>query len=124
MKDINILGDQYGTMNKARFKISECCDMRGMLSFSILWILSKKPMNGQEIAQELGKRRGTRPTPGTLYPALKELRAKGLLSMERQGRATEYRLSEKGEGGLKEACAYFCNCFGDIFQERGKRHIR
>ena len=51
----------------------ECCDMRGMLSFMILWLLSKRPMYGQELATEIGKRRGTKPNPGTIYPALKEL---------------------------------------------------
>lgn len=95
--------------------------MRGMLSFRILWLLSKKPMNGQEISKELGRRRGTNPTPGTLYPALKELRTKGLVEMEREGRKTTYTLSEKGKEGLEEACRYFCNAFGEIFKEYGRR---
>ena len=34
-----------------------CCDMRGMLSFLILFLLSKKSMHGQEIAEEIGKRK-------------------------------------------------------------------
>lgn len=33
----------------------ECCDMRGLLGFLILFLLSKKPMHGQEIASELAK---------------------------------------------------------------------
>lgn len=98
----------------------DCCDMRGMLSFYILWLLSKKPMNGQEISEELGKRRGTKPTPGTIYPALKELRAKGLVEMERRGRTTIYTLSEQGRDGLERACRYFCSAFGEIFQEYRK----
>ncbi len=97
----------------------KCCDMRGMLSFYILWLLSKKAMNGQELSEELGKRRGTKPTPGTLYPALKELRTKGLLDMEREGRKTIYTLSEKGAAGLEKACKYFCSAFGEIFEEYG-----
>ena len=48
-----------------------CCDMRGLLSFLILFLLSKKPMHGQEIANELERRKGIRPSPGTIYPALK-----------------------------------------------------
>ena len=95
----------------------DCCDMRGMLSFYILWLLSKGPMNGQVISEELGKRRGTQPTPGTLYPALKELRAKGLVEMEREGRKTIYTLSENGKKGLEKACEYFCSAFGEIFKE-------
>jgi DNA-binding PadR family transcriptional regulator len=35
-----------------------CCDMRGMLGFLILFLLSKKPMHDQEIADEIARRRG------------------------------------------------------------------
>lgn len=41
----------------------ECCDMRGLLGFLILFLLSKKPMHGQEIASELAKRRGENQVP-------------------------------------------------------------
>ena len=51
------------------------CDMRGMLSFQILWLLSKRSMHGEELAREIGARRGEKPKPGSLYPALKELHA-------------------------------------------------
>ena len=99
--------------------IPNCCDMRGMLSFYILWLLSKRPMNGQQISEELRKRRGSKPTAGTIYPALKDLRIKGLVEMEREGRTTIYTLSEEGEEGLEKACRYFCSAFGEIFQEYG-----
>jgi len=88
-----------------------------MLSFYILWVLSKKPMNGQEIAEELGKRRGAKPTAGTLYPALKELRKKGLIEMERKGRATNYSLTKSGREEMEKACEYFCGAFGEIVHE-------
>lgn len=103
--------------DKCCSKIPDCCDMRGMLSFNILWLLSKRSMNGQEIAKELEKRRGHKPSPGTIYPALKELRNKGLVEMERKGRNTTYTLTESGLEGLEKACKYFCNAFGDIFKE-------
>ena len=74
-------------------------------------------MNGQKIAEELAKRRGTKPTAGTIYPALKGLRKKGLVEMEKKGKRTVYRLSEAGREGLDDACQYFCNAFGEIFQE-------
>jgi len=98
-------------------EIPDCCDMRGMLSFYMLWLLSRRPMNGQEIAEELGKRRGTKPTPGTIYPALKELRKKRLVEIERKGRETIYTLSEEGRTGVEKACRYFCSAFGEILQE-------
>ena len=58
-------------------------------------------MNGQEISEELRKRRGTKPTAGTIYPALKELRTKGVLEMEKKGRTTIYSLSEDGREDLR-----------------------
>jgi PadR family transcriptional regulator PadR len=39
-------------------------------------------MQGQEIANELAKRRGDRPSPGTIYPALKGLKDAGYLHEE------------------------------------------
>ncbi len=77
-------------------------------------------MNGKEICEELRMRRGTRLTAGTIYPALKELRKKGLVRMERVGRTTKYTLSENGKEGLEKACRYFCTAFGEIFQEYTK----
>ena len=56
----------------------DCCDMRGMLGFLILFLLSKKPMHGQELAGEIANRKGEKkPSPGTIYPALKSLREAG-----------------------------------------------
>ena len=53
--------------------------MRGMLGFLILFLLSKKPMHGQEIAEEIAKRKGEKPSSGTIYPALKNLREMGFI---------------------------------------------
>ncbi len=96
----------------------ECCDMRGMLSFMILWLLSKKPMYGQEIAGEIAIRKGEKPNPGTIYPALKNMAENGLISYKSEGRVRIYRLTKKGEKGLIEACNYFCSAFGEIFVEQ------
>jgi len=96
---------------------TECCDMRGMLSFLILWLLSKREMYGQEIAEEIGKRRGGKPNPGTLYPALKDLKTRGLVKTKREGRRVIYSLTEKGQVGTAKACIYFCKAFGEIFEE-------
>ncbi len=104
-------------MNGCCPEIPDCCDMRGMLSFYILWLLSKRSMHGQEIAEEIGNRRGTKPTPGTLYPALKELRKRRLVEREKSGRTTIYTLTKDGREGLEKACRYFCNAFGEIFEE-------
>lgn len=93
------------------------CDMRGLLSFQILWLLSKKRMHGEQIAEEIGKRRGDRPKPGTLYPALKELRKNGLVKGSRSGKIITYSLTEKGKRAVMQSVRYFCRSFGEIFEE-------
>jgi len=89
--------------------------MRGMLSFTILWLLSKRPMYGQELADEIEKRRGDRPNPGTIYPALKELTRRGMIVSHLEGRNSVYDLTERGRVGLDKALEYFRKAFGEIF---------
>lgn len=96
-------------------KDPHCCDMRGMLSFLILFLLSKKTMNGQEIAKEIEKRKGEKPSPGTIYPALKSLREHKLIKENKQGKSISYTLTSDGKESLKKAKRHFCQVFSDIF---------
>ena len=89
----------------------ECCKPRGYLTYLILWIIGKKSMKGAEISKELGKRRGKRPSSGTIYPPLNELKNKGLIKVDKE---KYYSLTAKGEKELKEACKFFCNIFYDV----------
>jgi len=96
----------------------DCCDMRGMLGFLILFLLSKKPMHGQELATEIATRKGEKkPSPGTIYPALKSLRELGFIVEEREGKTIGYSLTEKGENALKLAKRKFVRTFFGIFQD-------
>ena len=88
----------------------ECCEMKGYLTYLILWILNNKNMNGAEITREFEKRRGTKPSPGTIYPALKELKNKDLISVDD---SKTYSLTTRGEIELKSACKFFCRIFYD-----------
>lgn len=90
--------------------------MRGLLSFMLLWLLSKQAMYGQELAKEIAKRRGDKPNPGTIYPALKDLRQRSLVQVRHTGRKTMYELTPQGRAGLKEAVDYFTRAFGDIIR--------
>ncbi len=91
--------------------------MRGMLSFQILWLLSKRNMHGEEIAREIGARRGEKPKAGTLYPALKDLSANGLIKGVRSGKTVTYAITRKGTYTVKYSIIYFVRSFGDIFEE-------
>jgi PadR family transcriptional regulator, regulatory protein PadR len=94
----------------------DACDMRGMLSFMILWHLSTRPMYGQEIAAEIGKRRGDKPNPGTIYPALRELANRGLIKGQAEGRNIVYSITKDGRTSFSKALDYFQRAFGEIFQ--------
>lgn len=92
-----------------------CCDMRGMLSFLILFLLSKKSMHGQEIADEIGKRKGVKPSPGTIYPALKSLKEARLIEEKKIGKTISYSLTNEGKKVLKASKQKFCKTFSGIF---------
>ena len=100
--------------------LDETCDMRGMLSFLILWLLSGRPMYGQELACEIEKRRGEKPNPGTIYPALKDLSSRGLIMGKTLGRNTVYELTPAGRASLSKALEYFERAFGEIIRSSAK----
>ena len=96
---------------------SSVCDMRGFLSFLILWLLKKKPMSGAELAGELEKRKGCKPNPGTIYPALKELlRKKAIEVHSKEGKEIAYSLTPLGKTQLDLATNSFCKIFYDVFK--------
>jgi len=68
-------------------------------------------MTGADIALELEKRKGHRPSPGTIYPVLKDLKDKGLLKIDKDKR---YTLTKKGELELETSINTFFQTFCDI----------
>lgn len=90
------------------------CDMRGLLSFQILFLLSKKPMHGEELAEELHKRRGEKPKAGTIYPALKDLSEHGLILGKKKGKMITYSLTKDGKIAFHHSMKYFVRAFGDM----------
>ena len=87
------------------------CAMKGFLSFLILWLLSDKKLTGAELALELQKRKGSKPSPGTIYPVLKDLKNKGLLTIDKHKR---YSLTKKGKQELETNIHSFLETFWDI----------
>jgi len=91
--------------------------MRGLLSFLILHLLSKKKMYGMEIAQEIARRKADKPNPGTLYPTLKSLEERGLVESSKEGNTKYYKLTPQGRQGLEKAKEFFVQAYGDIVLE-------
>lgn len=77
-------------------------------------------MYGQELATEIGKRKGSKPNPGTIYPALKELKKRKLIKSNKKGRITTYQITEDGKKGFYLAYDYFFKAFGEIFQDQDR----
>jgi len=68
-------------------------------------------MTGAEIAMELMKRKGSKPSPGTIYPALKYLKDKDLVEMTDEKR---YSLTREGKKELQSHLITFFKTFSDI----------
>lgn len=99
----------------------ECCDMKGFLSFIVLKLISKKKMSGEGIREELKKRRGTKPSPGTIYPVLKSLSKSGFIEeIKNSGKTKKYKLTKKGQKEVKLATKKFCMIFYDMKEEFGR----
>lgn len=71
-------------------------------------------MHGQELAEEIGKRKGDKPSPGTIYPALKSMKEAGFVSEEKEGKTITYTLTPQGKSALKHAKEQFCRTFVGI----------
>ena len=72
-------------------------------------------MHGQELAQDIAQRKGDKPSPGTIYPALKSLREAGFISEEKEGKIIVYTLTESGKQALRIAKRKFTRTFLGIY---------
>ncbi len=57
-------------------------------------------MTGQQMITEIGKRKAHRPSPGTIYPALKSLKSQGLIKEKKVGKEITYSLSAEGKSSF------------------------
>jgi len=94
------------------------CEMKGFLTFLVLRMISKKDMSGDAIRDELEKRKGCRPSAGTVYPVLKELKSKGLIKEVKDGgKEKKYTITDAGEKEMKIAVRKFIALFSDLKDE-------
>ncbi len=107
----------------------KCCDMRGFLSFIMLRLINKKNMSGEEIRKEIEKRKGSKPSPGTIYPVLKALSNLGWIEEIKDGsKEKKYAITKKGKKELEIATKKFISIFCDMHEEfdrhKHHKHIR
>ncbi len=95
--------------------MKDCCDMKGFLSFLVLRLISSKNMSGEQVREEMKKRRGTRPSPGTIYPVLKSLKQSRFIEgIKGTGKEKKYKITRKGKAELAKATKKFCEIFYDM----------
>ncbi|MFH0870243.1 MAG: PadR family transcriptional regulator [archaeon] len=89
----------------------ERMELKGFLSFLILHELNLSSLCGDELSKRMGRRKGNSLTPGTIYPALKRLRKRKLISYKRDGRKKMYVLTREGKSEIENMYALFGNYF-------------
>ncbi len=98
--------------------MEKCCDMRGFLTFTVLRLTSKGEMSGDDIRCELERRKGSKPSPGTIYPVLKSMSKNGWIrEVSDGGKEKKYRITQRGRKELEAATRKFVAMFGDMKDE-------
>ncbi len=76
------------------------CAPKGLLRYSVLEMLSEKPMSGSEIMDEIEEKTNGawRPSPGSIYPLLTWLQEKGFIKAlpKDESGVKRYELTDKG----------------------------
>ena len=102
-----------------------CCDMRGFLSFIVLRMIARKQMSGEEIRKEIMKRKGSKPSPGTIYPVLKFLHESGfILEVKSSSKMKKDKVTASGRKELRLATKKFCEIFYDMQGEFKKQQSK
>jgi len=78
---------------------------RGAVGQSILTLLDEQPMLGYELITALEERSGGRwrPSPGAIYPALRKLTDKGLITSVEEDGKHRYSLTDDGRQAVSAA---------------------
>ncbi len=99
--------------------MGDSCSMKGFLEFSVLVMINKRNFSGQEIRCEIEKRRGCKPSPGTIYPVLKELQKKGLIEEVKNGKKEKkYSITKKGKSEVERNKKIFLAMFKELFKNK------
>ena len=92
--------------------------MRGFLTFNVLRLVSKRGMSGEDLRKELERRKGSRPSPGTIYPVLKSMSENGWIrENSRGGKERRYVITARGRKVLEAATEKFISMFCDMKED-------
>lgn len=74
--------------------------LRGFLRIVVLKALAESPKSGYSLMKFVEERVGVKPSPGSMYPLLDNLKKEGLVAVKGVGRAKEYKLTISGRHNL------------------------
>jgi len=97
---------------------------KGFLSFLILHELSSERLYGEQLAERVGGRKDGVLTPGTIYPALKNLRKQKLVVFTKDGRKKIYALTPAGKAELSRLYKLFGKYFAGLASKIPKGPLR
>ena len=76
--------------------------VKGILKLLILKELEKDDATGYDLIKKISIKTSKKPSPGSVYPLLKELTNSGFLNVRAEGKKKVYSISEKGRKVLNE----------------------
>ena len=69
---------------------------RGEIKYEILEVIAEAPRHGYDVMTEIERRRGLRPSAGSIYPALQMLEDGDFLTSEERDGKRVYSMTDKG----------------------------
>ncbi len=71
--------------------------IQGYLKILVFKALQEGPKSGYSLMKYIYEKVGIRPSPGSIYPLLEQLKKENLVAAKRTGRTLEYRLTPQGK---------------------------
>lgn len=76
--------------------------IKGYLKYFVLKFLDKEDMTGYSLMKRLKEVAGKKPSPGSMYPLLKDLEKEGYVTVRKEGRTKVYSITKKGKEFFKK----------------------
>jgi PadR family transcriptional regulator, regulatory protein PadR len=110
-----VIAKAINTLTNWLMPMKDCCDMKGFLSFIVLRLISANDLSGEEVRKELERRKGSKPSPGTIYPVLKDLRRNGWIrECPLKEKMKRYCITPSGKREVRAATRRFTELFCDM----------
>lgn len=80
----------------------------------VLRLLENKEMSGYNLMKYIGQSMGRKPSAGSMYPLLEELKNSGLINSKESGKSKIYFLAKEGKNELSKTQDNKDECFRQV----------